>query len=244
MVIGDVHGCVEELRALLDMVRYRQGTDRVILAGDLFDKGPDAAGAVRFAMSIGAQCVLGNHDEKHVRWRRHEDRRAKDPTYVNPVRSLSEQDQEANRSLNSWEMMWVAQRPPYALVAPNWVVVHAGFEAKIQLIDQVVDHMIRIRWVHPDGKMAPPAPGTLNQPPNTRKWMEAYDGQFNVVYGHAIHSLEEPRIDHAKNGRKTVGIDTGCAYGGRLTCFIVEENRFVQVDARREYYPKSKLLIE
>src|SRR5262249_36934832 len=64
VVVGDVPGCLDELRDLLDACGYTRG-DRLVLAGDLTVKGPDSAGVVALARAEGALAVLGNHDD-HV----------------------------------------------------------------------------------------------------------------------------------------------------------------------------------
>ena len=61
-VIGDIQGCLEAFDALLEMLDPAPGTDRIWLAGDLVNRGPDSLGVLRRAMRIGAECVLGNHD--------------------------------------------------------------------------------------------------------------------------------------------------------------------------------------
>lgn len=61
-VIGDIQGCLEAFDALLEMLDPEPGTDRIWLAGDLVNRGPDSLGVLRRAMGMGAECVLGNHD--------------------------------------------------------------------------------------------------------------------------------------------------------------------------------------
>ena len=61
-VIGDIQGCLEAFDALLEMLDPDPGTDRIWLAGDLVNRGPDSLGVLRRAMRMGAECVLGNHD--------------------------------------------------------------------------------------------------------------------------------------------------------------------------------------
>lgn len=66
-VIGDVHGCVNELNALVEKIQYNSTRDQLILAGDLTSKGPDSVGVIRRAKELGALCVRGNHDDKVIR---------------------------------------------------------------------------------------------------------------------------------------------------------------------------------
>ena len=67
IVIGDVHGCIDELQDLLRQCDYRPG-DLVVFLGDLVCKGPDSASVVQMAREIGALGVRGNHDFEVIRW--------------------------------------------------------------------------------------------------------------------------------------------------------------------------------
>ena len=60
--VGDVHGCLSELDALLERVEFRAGTDRLCSVGDLVNKGPDSHGVLRRMIDLGAIAVRGNHD--------------------------------------------------------------------------------------------------------------------------------------------------------------------------------------
>jgi Calcineurin-like phosphoesterase len=63
IIVGDVHGCLDELKSLLHLCSYCEENDKLIFVGDLVNKGPSSAGVVKFVRSIGAQCVRGNHDD-------------------------------------------------------------------------------------------------------------------------------------------------------------------------------------
>ena len=68
IVVGDVHGCLDELRRLLAACGFHRG-DRLVLAGDLVAKGPDSQGVVQLAREEGAAAVAGNHDDHVLRVR-------------------------------------------------------------------------------------------------------------------------------------------------------------------------------
>jgi len=67
ILIGDIHSCSRELGALLDLLSPTS-SDRLILMGDLVNKGPDPGGVIRIVRSLGAVCLRGNHENDHLRW--------------------------------------------------------------------------------------------------------------------------------------------------------------------------------
>ncbi|KAK4692254.1 hypothetical protein P7C71_g4916, partial [Lecanoromycetidae sp. Uapishka_2] len=64
IVVGDVHGCNDELVKLLSEVQYEARTDHLIFAGDFISKGPSSRAVVELAMSAHASCVRGNHEDR------------------------------------------------------------------------------------------------------------------------------------------------------------------------------------
>ena len=69
LVVGDVHGCLEELKALLDKANYLDGRTTVVLAGDVCNKGPLSAETVAFCRESNFLCVRGNHDHAALKVR-------------------------------------------------------------------------------------------------------------------------------------------------------------------------------
>ena len=68
VIVGDVHGCSQELAGLLDRVGFRSG-DRLVFVGDLVARGPDSRGVLDIARTTGAVIVRGNHEQKLIAWR-------------------------------------------------------------------------------------------------------------------------------------------------------------------------------
>src|SRR5262245_22982185 len=68
IIVGDVHGCRDELERLLEHVGFVRG-DQVVLVGDLVARGPDPCGTLELVRNVGAWSVRGNHEDKLLRWR-------------------------------------------------------------------------------------------------------------------------------------------------------------------------------
>jgi len=235
--VGDVHGCIEELRELLALVDYRPEVDRLIFVGDLVDRGPDPAGVVRHVRDLQKRgdviVTIGNHEEKLVRWflRVKQERTTGKPNKMTPPRV----DRLAQwQTLSDEDVQWLSDLPLAIGVAPGWSVVHAGFE-DVPMDRQKPDKVIRCRWIYPEsGLMAPFKKGTLDQPDGSVYWTERWRGPEHVVYGHAVHSLENPRVDKIGD-IECWGIDTGCCFGGRLTALCLESREIAQVAAKAKY---------
>ena len=194
LIVGDVHGCADELSELLQGV----APQRLLLVGDLFTKGPDPLGVWRLITAARAQAVLGNHDE-----------------YV-----LKHRDAGAWRALPPEAWTWLEALPLF-LQEEGLIVVHAGLHPERGVAGTDARMATRIRrW--PDDRR-----GEASDQPF---WWEGYGGPGLVVYGHdARRGLVDRRP-------RTLGLDTGCVYGNKLSGYILEEDRLVQVPARRIYH--------
>ncbi len=242
IAIGDVHGCLDECRELVAKVGYRPGEDRLVFLGDLIDKGPDPQGVVQYVRELNVDCIGGNHEEKMLRWRRHEDRRRRQTSYRNPMKEIPDELRVQWEALSSEDVAWIRNLPLILRLSNNFVAVHGGFLPGVSLDKQPNDKIIRLRWVDAAGDFVPLQDGTLDMPDFACPWMDVWDGDHHVVYGHAVHGLKEPRIDITVKNYVCVGLDTGCVYGGRLSAMILDEDqtsymepKIVQVAAKRAY---------
>jgi bis(5'-nucleosyl)-tetraphosphatase (symmetrical) len=238
IVVGDVHGCLDELDELLRVVELRAGFDRLVFVGDLLDRGPDPVGALRRARELGARSVLGNHEAKHLRWARHEARRRRDPSHRNPLRPFSPERMAEHRRLSQEDLAWIAGLPTVLRLEGGWAVIHGGLSPRRRLDAQVPDEVIRMRLVDGDGHMV--AQRRSEIPPHLSPWATRWVGPESIIYGHHVHGLDEPRVDQPTPGVRCVGLDTGCCYGGRLSALLLPSEEIVSVPARSAYAARPR----
>lgn len=205
LVIGDVHGCADELERLLERAR----PDRVVMVGDLYTKGPDPAGVWQLLKQWDAVSVLGNHDQrllKVITGRGQEDRRA-----IACVEALDAADA-------SWRAHLLGL-PLWLDDVAGFTVVHAGLHPSGDLSATTTRMAIMMRRF-PDDDLSP-------------HWSVQYTGARRVIYGHdAAAGLV--RIERGGRPW-VVGLDSGCVYGGSLTGYVPEEDRLISVPAARVY---------
>jgi predicted phosphodiesterase len=213
IVIGDVHGCIAELEALVRLCRPGD-EDRVVLVGDLVAKGPDSRKVVEYARDAGMLAVRGNHDEALIRWKNAVDRKKEPPR-------LGRSAQEALSQLADAHLAWLATLPYTLALDDDTLVVHGGLAPGVKLEKQDPEVMLNLRSVLPGGKLSTRAGEGV---PWARKWK----GPAFVLFGHdAVRGLQQEEF--------ALGLDTGCVYGRKLTAAILPERKLVWVDARRAY---------
>lgn len=232
IVVGDVHGCLRELLALLEQVRPAPG-DALWFAGDLVNRGPDSAGVVRLVRQLGAHAVQGNHDEAHVRYRRHLASGERAPLHGDLAR-ISPMFRAVHESLADDDVAWLAATPTLARLGGDLILVHAGLRPGRPL--EAPDRPRTLRWLHrDDGRML-----TMEErdaaPEAAVHWSERWQGPWSVIYGHHAQPAVVARP-------RSLGIDTSCVYGGMLTAACFDSlapgaaPRLVQVPAARRYWP-------
>ncbi|KAL3761433.1 hypothetical protein ACHAWU_007392 [Discostella pseudostelligera] len=215
IAIGDVHGCIDELKALLRKCDYHPG-DVIVFLGDLVCKGPDSLSVVQMAREVGALGVRGNHDFEVVRWHQ-AIKSGADP----PV--IGSEHYYVASALTTADLKWMYSLPWFISSSQlNALFVHAGFVSGIRLAKQNPRLMMNMRSILPDGTVT-------SKFFNNWPWARLWDGPQTILFGHdADRGLQQ--YDHA------IGLDTGCVYGGKLTACILPEKRLVSVNAKREYF--------
>jgi hypothetical protein len=195
IVVGDVHGCREEVEALLAAVRFAVQSDRLVFVGDLVARGPDPRGVLGLVEGYGARAVRGNHEARLLEGRR-------DPTRVSgEYRRLAE-------ALTADEWRTLENMPLWIDLPEHELrVVHAGVVPGKKIENTPADALLRIRAIDAHGEWT----DDKNAP---TLWGTRYEGPPHVVFGH--NALTEPQLHEW-----ATGIDTGCVYGGRLTAVVL-----------------------
>ena len=228
IIVGDIHGCVDEFDELLKTLSYDKESDRLILLGDLIDRGPDSVGMVRRARKMDLECVMGNHEHKFMKWFKAFG--SQNAVYDRHPHYTEFSDEDVN---------YIARMSNYiALDDSKTIIVHAGLRAGVKLEDQKKDDLYYIRYMDRDNRFI--SLKKINklgkEATGARFWTEFWTGPETVVYGHNVHSYEEPLIEEVAPGVTCYGLDTGCCFGGRLTALILETKEIVQIQAKRTYY--------
>lgn len=228
LVIGDIHGCLDEFKSLLEKCKYHPDTSSVVLVGDLVNKGPYSTQVVKYARSIDAFSVRGNHDDVMLSFALKA--KAGDKIGI-PDRYQYVFD------FNEGDIDWLVNLP-YTVTLPdpfNCIIVHAGLLPGKSLKEQTAKDMCYLRNVErieDTGELV-----GHDQPTKGTPWIEEWNAQ-----AHLSTYSNSPRIyfgHDAKRGlqesKNAVGLDTGCCYGKKLTAMILPDQELVQVDALEVY---------
>jgi hypothetical protein len=207
IVVGDIHGCYDELMELLEKVDLGEN-DRVVSVGDLIAKGPKSKEVLELFMTDARfSTVIGNHDLALRRRWNGEDI------------ELKPAQKEVHKYLKTEKDAYATffNRLPFMIDLGSHLVVHAGIRPNVELYSQTTGDLTRLRTLGPDRESEEGTP-----------WYHVYYGEKTILFGH--WPAPEPR-----RGKKAIGLDTGCVYGYNLTAYIIETDEFVSVSAQRAY---------
>jgi protein phosphatase len=238
-IIGDVHGCYDELVALLTKLGYEAATykhpqgRKAVFVGDLVDRGPKIPETVILAKRMvdagDALCVPGNHDIKFMRavW-------GKDVQITHGLGDSLKQFEEADKHWHGLSRIAAEfinkMISHYVLDDGKLVVAHAGMKEEMQGRGSA-----KVR----DFALFGETTGEIDERglPVRYNWAAEYRGKAMVVYGHT--PVSEPEWLN-----RTINIDTGCVYGGRLTALRYPEKELISVPSLRTYYEPAKQVAE
>ncbi len=127
IIIGDIHGCSREFAALLDKVAPTSD-DRLVLLGDLLNKGPNPPGVFKTFESLDCVCLLGNHDFDHLR--------CTPESFQKPESVITRNAMPADCYQRYLECV---RKMPLYYESSDLIAVHGGFLKGVALPDQPVE---------------------------------------------------------------------------------------------------------
>lgn len=208
IAIGDVHGCIRELEKLIKKIKPKK-KDEILFLGDLVNRGPDSKAVVRMARDLKARSLIGNHELRLLRYYHEKDISDMKDYELKTLKSLGPKDWNYIASMILW-LEWPNEKK---------VFVHGGFLPNQPWKKQLASVVTQIKNVQ-SNKRGPE--------PEICFWADLWKQKPFVVYGHT------PRPEIYKT-KYSMGLDTGCVWGGSLTACIFPENKVVQVAAEQNY---------
>ncbi len=237
-LIGDIHGCCDELEILLERLGYQVRFDgagemrsctvtpppgrRAVFVGDLVDRGPRSPDVLRLVMAMveagDALCVMGNHENKFLRWLNGRDVKI-GHGLAETIEQMEAEPENFARQVKVFLNDLVSH---YWLDGGKLTVAHAGL--KESMIGRASG---AVRGFCMYGETT----GEIDEfgLPVRHNWAADYRGESMVVYGHTP-------VPNAEWLNRTICIDTGCVFGGTLTALRYPEEELLSVPAAHVYF--------
>jgi len=237
-LVGDIQGCVRELDRLLREIRFDPARDELWSLGDLVNRGPESLETLRLWRDVAGYGILGNHDSYTLRV--HAGRKRRKPDTLAALFDAHDCDD----LLDKVRRLPLLVRLDSSADGPDVWIVHAGLHPEWQhdlatVADRINDgshdtdwlenddtaFATRVRCCTAEGRRSRYKGEPARCPEGYRPWDEFYRGDTLVVHGHWAQR------GHYRTER-TMGLDSGCVYGGPLTAWCQDEDRIVRIPSR------------
>jgi len=209
IIIGDVHGCLLELEALLSKINYSPSGDQLYFTGDIINRGPYSKEVFNKVKSLQGRVVLGNHEHNLIR---------AFEGIGEPRKWIERFKREYGSGLN--ELIDDLKKWPFFIEEEDFILVHGGIVPGVPLVKTDPYILTNIRTWDGSGK-------NLKDPKNP-PWFDLYREEKLVVFGHwaALEGVFRENV---------IGLDSGCVYGKKLSALIFPNREIVQVSAAKAY---------
>jgi serine/threonine protein phosphatase 1 len=227
LAVSDIHGDIHKFESLLELVEYNSEHDQLILLGDYVDRGPQSRAVLNKVMELvsdgGAIALMGNHDKMMIdafdipenplhlkRW-----------YYNGGIKTLQNYGYVVDK--DDAKYWYTTDEEPEPLEVNSAIRPHLEFLRTLPYYYETDTHIFVHAGVQPEVALESADPHEL-------LWIRdefhhGYTGEKTVVFGHTPvkHLHKKPEVYFG--GNRIIGIDGGCAYGGRLYCLEIDGQR-------------------
>ena len=208
-IVGDVHGCFDELMLLLEKAQYDSKKHRLMFVGDLINKGEDSLKVLKWVRQNKLECVIGNHELKFIEGV--EKKQPLPPALLQLQKDMGDQLKDWMDYIKSW---------PSFIEEEDFLLVHAGLIPNEHPRESQLRNLVNVRyWNDQQKRMCLEDEG--------KPWHDYYKGDKLVIYGH-----------WAKQGvskkNNSICLDSGCVYGRELTGVFLPSRRLVSIDSLKK----------
>ncbi|QOP45865.1 metallophosphoesterase [Sulfurimonas paralvinellae] len=207
IVYGDIHGCYDEFISLRKKINPDK-SDIEVCVGDIITKGKNSVKLLKYIQEHNIKSVIGNHEDKLVRYLEHENFNIKNPI------SLDEDEKNIIENLDKQDIKFLKNLPLF-FKYENITILHGGlqnYHNLNNLTKKENSKILRMRYLDTYDNFI--TYGKENE--DSIFWADTYDGnQGFIVYGHQW-------FDEVKHSKFALGIDTGCVYGNKLSAVIFD----------------------
>ncbi|MFL6493666.1 MAG: metallophosphoesterase [Nitrososphaera sp.] len=228
-IIGDIHGCYDEVNQLLDAIDWSPTSHVLIMTGDLIDRGPKIKETLTFARNTSSvYTLMSNHEQKLLRYL--QDGHIQSSALVKTIQQCGDAFLKEPSFLK-----WLESLPWIVRFADNSYVVHAGIRPDRPINKQHKDHCIYIRtWNPVTRKISNEGldPWWYEYPYLYSSQREHSAGQIKIFFGHQRH-------DKAWVSHWACALDGGAVFGGALRAYVLNRG-IVEVSAKRVYEPDKR----
>jgi serine/threonine protein phosphatase 1 len=204
-IIGDIHGCLDMFKGLMDKIDWAPDKDGLILLGDYIDRGKNSRGVVDYIIGLkkisqNIQCLMGNHEELFLNYINGDD----EGTFLfnGGVNTLTSYYENGTTEIDPDHIAFLKSLI-IMVELDDYYIVHAGMKPGIEAKDQSVKDKLWIR-----------EPFIFSE----------YDFGKRIIFGHTPFS--SPLIMDNK-----IGLDTGAVFGNKLTCLEIPNMKFHSIEA-------------
>jgi serine/threonine protein phosphatase 1 len=249
--IGDVHGCIDELKCLIKAVDPNEG-DLLYFLGDLIDRGPDSVAVVRYALELSkkydTKLIIGNHEEKFLRYLNHLNNNPKLLSQMNGI----DEFKFFNDNFTIEEINFIRNSYfNFNVLELGVLLVHGGvsnnslfeldsnhkYEYPLPKKMHKISLVTKTRYLDESGVFI----SSNMLTPSSYFWAEKYPKLSSfIIFGHTPFIQNSVRLFN-----NAMGVDTGCVYGGWLTAAVFTEKnnyKIISVKSNSIYFKNNRNL--